>query len=677
MAARRQVLRRLFEKGQVTDTDTSDLAPDMAEALRDAVWSANGDLAKRGGFLYATGANPINANTTALRGVFLYPVEDTSTPNTFTYKLLVTDTARRLGVLSSYTYAYGTANTSTTATTVTVPAAGAPVLGWRNEVIFVTDSSDRTLVRWGGSTGTEDASPTGTVAVTIGQDIVTGTGTAFTTEVAAGQYVNIDDANGVVTSYLVEEVESNTRLRVSGPSQVAFPGDTFTVTNFGQVNISSLVTNKGLVSSSGSSATGKGTTWQTGLDRVDQSSFNNADWIVATDSTQRVGISSATSDTGLNLQGTPSPSWSDDAFVIGRPLVGNVIAAHAGRLWVAGVPWAPNRLQVTPVAHNLSDAFNGVDSPTRDPDNAAIIESVEVPDDASPGYITGLASGNDPGPLLILRDRDAYIAYGEWPSIQITKLGDDIGCLDSRAVTFHDKSFYWAGLEGVFTYTPGGGVRNLTEGRIYREWKASLAGAELDAVVVAVVNRTLFVGVDTAGGTDFGYMLDLDRGGWSTLTDCRWGQATPVVFAGQGRDVFATELGTNRVVSLRSATDPTLAGVSNSLQGSFLARSGRMLLGQAGDLGRVVDAKVTYRLTGTSSPAFTVKFGTTSLDTAGTVSTTTSGTAHATQRFFPGSTQMGNQVRDVQVEFAESAGTITRLELNEFSWVVRLRRPRA
>ncbi len=102
-----------------------------------------------------------------------------------------------------------------------------------------------------------------------------------------------------------------------------------------------------------------------------------------------------------------------------------------------------------------------------------------------------------------------------------------------------------------------------------------------------------------------------------------------------------------------------------------------MLLGQAGDLGRVVDAKVTYRLTGTSSPAFTVKFGTTSLDTAGTVSTTTSGTAYATQRFFPGSTQMGNQVRDGQVEVAESAGTITRLELNEFSWVVRLRRPRA
>jgi hypothetical protein len=195
--------------------------------------------------------------------------------------------------------------------------------------------------------------------------------------------------------------------------------------------------------------------------------------------------------------------------------------------------------------------------------------------------------------------------------------------------------------------------------------------------IVAVVNRTLFVSVSAAGTSIAGYMMDLDREAWSTFTDFGWSSASEVVFAGVGRDVFVTEKGTNRVVSLRSATEPTYAGVANSLQGVFLARSGRMLLGQAGDLGRVIDAKITYRLTGTSSPAFTVKFGSVTMDTAATVATVTSGAAYNTVRFRPGSTLMGTNVRDVQVEFTESAGTLTRLELNEFSWVARLRRPRA
>lgn len=677
MPARRTALRQLFSKGQVTDVDTADLAPDMAESLRDCVWTANGDLSKRGGFLYATGANPINGNTDLVAGVFLYPLKDTSTPDTFTYKLLVTDSVGRLGILSSYTYSYGTANTATTATFLTMPDGAFPVLLWQDEVVFASDNSFRTLFRWAGSTGTEDSSPTGTVAMTAGQDVVTGSGTVFTTEVAVGQYMNIEDGDGVFTAFLVEQVESNTRLRVSAPSQITYPGDTFTVTNFGRVNISTLVTDKGLVSGSTTTLTGLGTDWDTGLDQIDGGVFNNADWISASDSTQRIGISSATSDTSLNLRGTPSPAWSSDPYVVGRPLTGNIVTSHAGRLWVAGVPWAPNRLQVTPVGYNLSDVFNGVDSSSTDPDNAAIVESVDIPDPNSPGFITALASGNDPGPLLVLRDRDAYIAYGEWPSVQVTKLGDDIGCLDWRAVTFHDRTFYWAGLEGVFSYTPGGGVRNLTEGRIYREWKAAVSAASLTSTIVAVVNQTLFVAVDTLGGTDFAYTFDIERGAWSTLTDGRWAQATPVVFAEAARDVFVTELGTNRVVSLRAATDPAYAGTSNSLQGSFLARSGRMLMGSAGDLGRVVDSRVTYRMTAGSSPQFTVKYGSVSLNTAATVTTTTSGTAYATQRIKPGSTNLGTSARDMQVEFAESSGTPARLEINEFSWVTRERRKRA
>jgi hypothetical protein len=65
------------------------------------------------------------------------------------------------------------------------------------------------------------------------------------------------------------------------------------------------------------------------------------------------------------------------------------------------------------------------------------------------------------------------------------------------------------------------------------------------------------------------------------------------------------------------------------------------------------------------------------LNTAATVTTTTSGTAYNTTRIKPGSTNLGTSARDMQVEFAESSGTPARLEINEFSWVTRERRKRA
>ena len=663
--------RQLFAKGQVTDLDTSDLSPDQAEALRDAIWSANGDLSKRGGFLYATGANPINGNTTGLTSCVLTAVEDTTTPLSYTYKLVVGDTAR-LGVLSSYSYQYGTATTSTTSTTISRGYRMWPLMEWQDEVLVAAEAWNTgyyQLLRWGKSTATE-GSGTGTITVTTGSDVVTGLGTSFTTEVTAGQYISISNAQFLTFSFLVEKVNSNTSLRISSRAQVSAAAVTFNVENVAQVNISSLLTTKGTITTGVNTGTGKGTNWNSGLDTLNPGSIA---WICGTAATTRYGVTSVSSDTSIAVGGTPG--LTDSTYVAGVPMYGHIAVNHAGRLWVAGVPWAPNRVQVTPVGMNLNDVFNGVDSSTTDPDNAAVIESVDIPDDSSAGFVTALVSGNDPGPLLVLRDRDAYIVYGEWPAIQVTKLGDDIGCAHWQGATFHDQAFYWAGVEGVFTYTPGGGVRNLTEGRIYREWKNAVGDDRITTAVVAAVNGVLFVTVTLNTGSNFGYMLDLDRGAWSVLTDTNWAAGTEVVVAGQGRDVFVTDLTTNRVVSLRSATEPTYAGAANSLTGSFLARSGRMLLGSAGQLGRVIGARLTYRMTG-SSPQFTVKFGSTSLATAATVTTTTSGTAYATTRIRP-TLNLGSEFRDVQVEFAESSGTPTRLELNEFQWVTRERRVRA
>ena len=687
--------RQLFAKGQVTDLDTSDLAPDQAEALRDAVWSANGDLAKRGAFLYASAANPLNGRTTKITGVCVLPDENSSPQ---TYRIVVGEHAGHIGVLSSYSYTPGTANTSaTTSSTLNIANSGAfgmvyPLVAYQGEVIvamlgkdMVTPTAGQAssiLYRWAGNT-TTFSSFTGTVSATAGEDTVTGVGTLFTTEAAVNAYLYVADSTGVKMSYRITSIESNTRLRVSSPIQVTVAGVSYSIGAFGLFNIASLVTTKGRSSNSTTTQTGQATTWNSGLDRVK----GNTDWMSDAAGAARVYVTSVASDTSIGT--STALALTNAKYRICRPLAGRIVTQHAGRLWVAGVPWAPNRLQVTPAGFQLGDAFNGVDSTSTAIGLAGTVESVEIPSPYDPGRIVALEAGNDPGPLLVLRDTDAYVVYGEWPSVQVTKLGDNIGCVHQFASCASEHGFFWAGSDGVYQYRPGGGVRDLTEGRVNREWRAfvkSLAGNATFQVSVEVVDSWLVISAAYGSETDTQvsppntfpstqYVYDIDRDAWGTWTGPNVLGMSTVFIGGKPREVIATDYSTNRLVTLSGAMDPTLAGSANGVNGTFLARSGRMLLGSAGQLGRVIGARLTYRMTG-SSPQFTVKFGSTSLQTAATVTTTTTGTAYATTRLRP-TLNLGSEFRDVQVEFAESSGTPTRLELNEFQWVTRERRVRA
>lgn len=694
MPARRTALRQLFSKGQVTDTDTADLTPDQAEALRDCVWTSNGDIAKRGAFLHASEANPLDGWTNKLTGAILVPDVDTAPQ---TYSIVAGDYGGRLGKLAAYNYQPVSpniiGNTSDTET-VAQQLPVYPLLAYQGEVIAAVvnrnaldDANyDGPLIRWAGSTATETAAPAGTVAVTAGSDVIVGTGTAFTSVCNVGQYLVTRDANYIRYYGLVVKIESDTRLRVSAPADISMSGNAYFTVNQGIIGLGSLVTTQGRASAAAGTITGEATSWNSTLGKVS----SQVDRISNEAGAAMYLITAVTDDDTLSATG--APTFSSGGYRITRPLSGQMVTLHQNRLWVAGLPWAPNRLQVTPVAFSLSSFFNGVDSSTTAPGVANVTESVEIPSPYDPGRIIALEAGNDPGPLLVLRDRDAYIVYGEWPSVQVTKLGDNIGCVHQFASCSSEHGFIWAGSDGVYQYRPGGGVRDLTEGKINREWRAhirSVAAYPNFQVSVEVVDSYLVISsaygstFDSAGAAQppdtfpsTQYVLDIERGAWGTWTGPNVLGMSAFFFGGQPRDVIATDYATNRLITLSGATIPTLAGSSDGVNGTFLARSGRMLMGSAGDLGRVVDSRVTYRLQG-SSPQFTVKFGSTTLNTAATVTTTTATSAYATTRVKPGSTNLGTQGRDMQVEFAESSGTPTRLEINEFSWVTRERRKRA
>jgi hypothetical protein len=557
---------------------------------------------------------------------------------------------------------------------------------WDGEVIFAGPTAKGPLVRWCGATAATTVGA-GTVALTKGSSVVTGTTTDFLTKYTAGQYMRVVVGGGLEWDLLVRSVESNTILTLSSPSPFTGSSLTYRFRSFAQFNLCSEVDRAGTISTSGATATGVGTLWTSTIDAEDIVGLPQDG---ATAGSIRHQVSGGVTDTGFSLSAAPSPAWAGGSkYIAVRRLAGHVVCKHQNRLWVAGHYVFPNRVQVTPAGFRLNDAYNGLDSEDTNAIEACIAESIDIPEaEPSEGRIVALASLNEPGPLLILRDRDAYILYGEWPSVQVTKLGDELGAIHWASVATMDGAAYWAGPDGVFRYRPGGGVTDITLGRVRRQYldlvralptAAPNSTAERVPVVVTGTDGHVLVCVgnqpDPTSSTTFAYDVAGDR--WSTWTGPVARSASIAAFPDRSYEAFVTDPNINRVIAVSTAMKPALAGEANGVRGVFLARSGRMLLGQAGDLGRIIDAKITYRLTGTLSPAFTVKFGSVTMDTAATVTTVTSGTAYNTIRVRPGSTLMGTNVRDVQVEFTESAGTLTRLELNEFSWVARLRRPRA
>ena len=685
---RRTTITRLFEKGLVTDVDPLDSGLESATVLQDAVWNKNGDLAKRGGLMYATATNPLNARTQGLTGCLYYNSE--VVPALRDSTLVLTDDGGHIGKIGSYSYTHGAPTTDTTSATLSLTSSPVwPVTVWDGEIIVTRPTTYNAMFRWAGATAAASASA-GTVTVTDGSDVVTGSGTAFTTEYTDGQYLVVTDSTGVTWYLLVRAVQSDTVLTLTSPAAFTGAGMAATFLSYGHFNLCSEVTTRGTVSSSSTTVTGVGTGWATVPDAPLAGDVIGVPADGATSGSPRHQFNATPTATSGTLTAAPSSAWSSDYYVAARRFTGSIVTPHAGRLWVAGHHAFPNRLQVTPAGFRLNDAWNGVDSTTTDPIRACIAESIDIPTgEPAEGRIVALASMNEPGPLLILRDRDAYILYGEWPSVQVTKLGDELGCLHWGAVTTMDGAAYWAGPDGVYVYRPGGGVRELTRGRIRRDYLNLVRGLDTvppinttertPVIVTAVDNHVIIMVGDTADPTSSTtYVYDVVGDRWVEWTGVTARGAQRAAFPDRSYEAFVVDPVLNVVVGLSTALEGDFHPDGYMIDGAFRAQ-GALSVTSTGDvLGRVTDAKLTYRLNGTSSPAFTVKFGREVAQfVEQTISTVATGDAYGFTRFRPGSLVMGQLHRAMRWEFVESAGTVTQLELNQFSYTTRERRGRA
>lgn len=673
MPSRPYTLAPLFPEGMVTDVDANLLKNTQAVLVQNGMWNANGHLQKRGGFVYATAANPLDGNTSKVTSCVHW-----TQPNFSEGSLVMGDMAGRIAHIYPYGYGFGPRASSTASDALDLPNPYAyPVLVYDDEVLVVHPVGSIPVVRWAGAY-TAAANGTGTISVYNDDVIVDGSGTNFTTRFfEAGQYLIVTDDNGIKWYYLVESVESDTRLRVSTPIEMTTDsGLSWGSTPYALMNIWVLLDDKGRAFNSSTTVTGRATDWQTGDNVV------LADDVIGqTTIGTRYNIATVVGDQELTTSTAPADWVSYKPMEINRRIHGTIVCEHQNRLHFAGFSNARNRVAILPAGASASVAFNGIDSASTNPLAASRAEIIDIPSPNEYGEIRALLSVREPGGLAVLRDRDFYMVYGEWPSVQVQKISSDVGCIGWRAACEIPGGIAWAGAEGVYIHRPGGGVENITDGKIRKEWTAlaRTAGQDRDTMdsyqtCVAYVDDHIIVSVsDSSVTTTTTYAYNMRNQAWAKWTGITPRSYTRIQNPGYaGIEAIAADTTTNRFLGMSSALGTTYVGSTSAVNGTFLARSGFNVTGMYNELSRIIDGKVTYTLSGTA-PVFVVKLGG-AADTATTISTT--GTT-VTRRFRPSSTQMGVGERFAQLEITESSGTFTALELEAVQLTVRKRRARA
>lgn len=672
-------LSPLFPEGMVTDVDAGLLKPTQAALIQNAIWNSHGDLCKRNGFYWASSSDPLNGNTSKITSAVPF-----SSPDGRRY-VAIGDVDGRLAAYEPTAALTAPYNSGASAAIAVQASFGVyPILAYDNEVICATKIYYQyPLLRWAGST-TAATSGAGTVEVASGDDRVRGTGTNFTTRFPADNsyhYIKITDDYGIAWYYRVEYVESDELLRVSSAIEMETDSSlAWASSPFGFFNISSLVDDRGRASHSTSTVTGYATTWDSYAQQLVANDFIGQ-------SGKRSNIATVTDGVTLTVSAAPT-DWAGATpkpYVALRRIFGNLVCEHQNRLHVAGFETHPNRVAVLPAGASANVAYNGVDDEVNTPIVANQAEFFDVPSPTDPGCIRAIVSVREPGGLAVFRDRDFYMVYGEWPSIQIMKISSDVGCLAWRAACEIPGGVAWAGRDGIYIHRPGGGIEDITEGRIKQTWISLVQGLSSEPsptnnvayVCVGYIDDHIVVSVsgtaEDAVSSATTYAYNIRQKAW-----VEWTGIAPRCFSpinsgtNSGRqNVFMSDSTTNRFLSLGSAILPISTWSALAVNGSFLARSGQNAFGPRGDYGRVIDMKVSYAMTGTS-PTFTVKWDS---STAATVSTTAS--SYNTVRIRPGSSTMGTMSRTSQLEIAEASGTHTALRIQELTITQRLRRQRA
>lgn len=654
-------LTGIGSKGVVDDKDPATL--DHTElAYAEDMLLTEGVPRERGGYTTTGALAPLGGpdNLISVRAVQFQ--------GSGTVDLVVTDAIGRIGLATS----------GNSGSAVFISGTYLPRAFYNGEVLLCPQSGTGYILRYAGYRTPALVAAAGTVTTTAGSTVVTGAGTTFTTQAPVGSYIQIP-GTGIIARVVI--VESNTRLSVSAPIPYTLAGVAWGAQVIGQIGLQTRVQDAGTATFTNASTavTGQGTRWTNGA--WAQGAVAVGDSIAkATGQTTAAVVSAIGSNTAITL----TANWTEAtatavSYLVTRPLVGREACAHAGRLWVTGVDWAPRRVYVSPRNYALGQMTNEVEDFTTNMGAAREMKYVEVPSSYTPGRIEALLS--TPHGLLALATEGVYLLTGEYPNIAVRLLDEGSGCMDLRSAFTADGIAYWAGREGVYRFY-GGQIENLLAGKRRKRWMHLMDDPNFaGTVAMGEVREHLIVGFNPNAPSET-WAYDITADAWLGIWNLTNG---PPVYlhsarmAGFARELYSVDnTSTRNVYALSTTIVPRGNATVTTNPGFLLFRTGTNLLGAQVGMRRVTDLKVVYALSAGTLRVSQVIDGTTKtdVDLATAASPTTvrirAKTAVGT------SSGMGTRGRAFALQFQRVTGSgVINCRVMDVQFIVRERRAAA
>ncbi len=343
---------------------------------------------------------------------------------------------------------------------------------------YGTSDSLQALARWQG--GTKADYTTGTITLTRGSAIVTGSGTSWLANVVPGMFLfaNTDDAGaGSFTDTLIGvvlTVDSNTQLKLVKRSPYSgSAGRSYTLRSI-RGFIPRVAKGKVTAATDSTTLTGGGTKFAAqGLGSGTWNIYRSSDftWIGK--------VASVQSDLSLTLAANAAIAVAEEPYVAIRgdwsaddkSIDIGLSTSKTG--WLTGIyaerQWYLNNSAMFEKTYRLW--FSEPNDP----------EAVDLSEDGD--WIPVVATTDMPEPgralvptynaLLILKESESFAVYGSSPSnFSARKLEDD-GTLSTMTVQSFGGGALWAGRHGVYYYD-GVQVKNITDAKLGHVWKNSI-----------------------------------------------------------------------------------------------------------------------------------------------------------------------------------------------------------
>lgn len=361
-----------------------------------------------------------------------------------------------------------------------------PALGGGTWIGTASDYGDddalQALAHWRGATKADYS--TGTISFTRGSATVTGSGTAWSTNVEPGMFLfaNTDDASaGTFTDTLigvVATVDSNTQLTLEKIAPYSgSAGRSYTLRSI-RGFIPRVAKGKITTATNSTTVSGGGTKFSTqGLASGTWNIYRASDFVW-------VGkVASVQSDISLTLAANAAVAMADEGFValrgdwtsndksidigLSTNKTGWLTAIYAERQWYLNNSaqfektyrlWFADPLD--PEAVDLS----------QDGDWIPISSTSDIPEPARALVPTYNA-------LLVLNESETFAVYGTSPSSFSAKKLEDDGTLSTMSVQSWGGGAIWAGRNGIYYYD-GVQVRNITDAKLGDVWRNSVRSVD-------------------------------------------------------------------------------------------------------------------------------------------------------------------------------------------------------